>query len=143
MSVKLGELDRRDEQRQKRPLLGDKEQTDALRGEYEDSSPIFVAKVEHLCSAYTFIRRTRQDGNCFYRAFLYGLLEALLVSRAVNATESMLKLLSSIKQMLLDAGFMELVFEHAMEVLEDLLKAVANTQVWIFPQSNITSQHIL
>lgn len=124
-----GDCQFRDEQRQKRPLLGDKEQTESLRGEYQDSSPIFVAKVEHLCSAYTFLRRTRQDGNCFYRAFLYGLLEALLTSRAVDATNAMLKLLISLKQMLLDAGFMELVFEHAMEVLEDLLKAVANTQV--------------
>lgn len=75
------------------------------------------------------MRRTRQDGNCFYRAFLYGLLEALLVSRATEATHAMLKMMHSLKQMLLDAGFMELVFEHAMEVLEDLLKAVADTQV--------------
>lgn len=119
----------RDEQRQKRPLVGDKEQVDTLRNEYSDSSPTFVAKVEHLCDAYTFIRRTRQDGNCFYRAFLFGLLEALLVSRSVRTAEAMLKMMSSLKQRLLDAGFMELVFENAVEVLEELLKDVANTQV--------------
>ncbi|KAL4656389.1 ubiquitin thioesterase OTUB2 [Arapaima gigas] len=34
-------------------------------------------KYQELCKQYAFIRRIRGDGNCFYRAFAFGCLEAV------------------------------------------------------------------
>jgi hypothetical protein len=46
---------------------------------------VFVRKIERLGQAYTHLRRTRGDGNCFFRAFIYSYLEHLLLTN--NAAE--------------------------------------------------------
>ena len=48
--------------------------------EYAEGSTIFLAKIDRLGSlGYSYMRRTRGDGNCFYRAFVFGYLERLLL----------------------------------------------------------------
>jgi ubiquitin thioesterase protein OTUB1 len=119
----------RAEQSKQRPLLGEKGPIESLRTEYAESSPIFVAKVAHLCATYSSIRRTRQDGNCFYRCFIFGLLETLLVQRDAPTSAAVIKAVQGLEGTLEIAGITKLVWEDAMEVLMDLLKAVANEQV--------------
>jgi hypothetical protein len=46
------------------------------------SYPVFVAKIHSLAARYGGIRRVRSDGNCFFRAAAFGLLEWLLVNEA-------------------------------------------------------------
>jgi len=46
------------------------------------SYPVFVSKIRSLMSRYGGIRRVRSDGNCFFRATAFGLLEWLLVNEA-------------------------------------------------------------
>lgn len=38
---------------------------------------VYLDKVNDLASKYKFIRRTRPDGNCFFRAFSYANIERL------------------------------------------------------------------
>ena len=40
----------------------------------------FALSAQFLSQKYTHLRRVRGDGNCYYRAFLYGLCESLLRS---------------------------------------------------------------
>eukprot|EP01101_Sappina_pedata_P010144 TRINITY_DN6318_c0_g1_i1.p1 TRINITY_DN6318_c0_g1~~TRINITY_DN6318_c0_g1_i1.p1 ORF type:complete len:294 (-),score=93.18 TRINITY_DN6318_c0_g1_i1:13-846(-) len=61
-----------------RPFVGCKEPIATLAQEYSDSNPIFLAKIENLNKGYSHIRRIRRDGNCFYRAFFFGLLSNLI-----------------------------------------------------------------
>jgi hypothetical protein len=44
--------------------------------------PVFVSKIRSLAARYGGIRRVRSDGNCFFRAAAFGLLEWLLVNEA-------------------------------------------------------------
>jgi ubiquitin thioesterase protein OTUB1 len=119
----------RAEQSKQRPLLGEKGPIESLRTEYAESSPIFIAKVAHLCATHSSIRRTRQDGNCFYRCFIFGLLEALLDKRDAATSAAVIKSVQGLEDTLEIAGITKLVWEDAMQVLMELLKAVSDEQV--------------
>lgn len=41
---------------------------------------MFVAKIDALAKRYHSMRRTRGDGNCFYRSFVFAYLEWLLMN---------------------------------------------------------------
>jgi ubiquitin thioesterase protein OTUB1 len=46
-----------------------------------------VKKIESLMDRYSGIRRARGDGNCFYRSFVFGYLESLLISQNCEEKE--------------------------------------------------------
>ena len=49
------------------PLIGDREPLASLGAEYAAGSLVFRQKIAKLGAAYGAIRRTRGDGNCFFR----------------------------------------------------------------------------
>lgn len=49
--------------------------------EYMNGSQVFVQKIRRLQEQYGSMRRTRGDGNCFFRSFIYGYLEWLLMNQ--------------------------------------------------------------
>lgn len=51
------------------PLVGDVESPDVLLDEYKDNAAL-LPKIADFASKYSGIRRSRGDGNCFYRSFL-------------------------------------------------------------------------
>lgn len=56
-----------------------------LTAEY-DGDAIFTAKIQVLADKYKYMRRTRPDGNCFFRAFAYSYLEYLITKRETYYT---------------------------------------------------------
>ena len=113
--------------------------------EYAVGNVVFARKIESLSKSFSNLRRTRGDGNCFYRAFLYSYLESLLVTSnmeectryALIADPCPPKIIATPcppqypmhpfcrfvecvkgwRVKLIDAGFQELVFEDPMELL--------------------------
>ncbi|CAM9252740.1 unnamed protein product [Choristocarpus tenellus] len=68
-----------DEIASSQPLIGTKESLSVLLPEYQGNpKPGFTKGVEDLCRRYSSLRRVRGDGNCFYRCFLFSLLEGTL-----------------------------------------------------------------
>lgn len=59
------------------PLVGPKCSLDGLKEQYA-ASPGFLPKVQSLATRFAAMRRTRPDGNCFYRAYMYGIFELLV-----------------------------------------------------------------
>lgn len=57
-------------------MVGEKEDILVLLEEYKQDE-VYKLKVKDLSGKYKNIRRTRPDGNCFYRAFIYAYLERL------------------------------------------------------------------
>lgn len=47
--------------------------------EYAVGNPVFAKKIDSLSHSFSSMRRTRGDGNCFYRAFIFSYLEGLLL----------------------------------------------------------------
>ena len=48
--------------------------------EYAVGNPVFAKKIDSLSHSFSSMRRTRGDGNCFYRAFIFSYLEGLLLN---------------------------------------------------------------
>jgi ubiquitin thioesterase protein OTUB1 len=49
--------------------------------EYANGSQVFLDKISSLQGTYSNMRRTRGDGNCFFRSFIYRYLEWLLLQQ--------------------------------------------------------------
>ena len=64
--------------RETQSLTSEKLPTDALRTLYDKDSN-FDKGVSYLAKHYRNVRRVRGDGNCYYRALLYGMCESLLI----------------------------------------------------------------
>ncbi|KAH8114898.1 cysteine proteinase [Phellopilus nigrolimitatus] len=109
-----------------RPLITDRIPLSALREEYENGSGSFVQQIDYLRSqGFTDIRRTRGDGDCFYRSIAFAWVERMLTSR--NQTIDVAKSLSMLDSSLLilkAAGFQELAFEDFYDVLISLIRQI-------------------
>lgn len=62
-------------------LVGDRLGIMELQKEYAADDAVYLQKIQMLSKKYIHVRKTRGDGNCFYRAFGFGYLEYLLANR--------------------------------------------------------------
>ncbi|XP_054759782.1 ubiquitin thioesterase OTUB1-like [Lytechinus pictus] len=61
-------------------LISEKLPLSVLTDEFK-SDPVYCQKVEDLLTKHRFIRKTRGDGNCFFRAFGFAYFETLLTDK--------------------------------------------------------------
>jgi len=61
-------------------LVGPPVPLEELKAQYA-ANPEFLPNIESLGKRFGLLRRTRPDGNCFYRAYLFGALEQLVGQR--------------------------------------------------------------
>lgn len=90
------------------PLVGDKEPITSLNNEYSADN-IYLEKIIDLSKKYKYIRRTRPDGNCFFRAFSYANIERLLGKP--DEFEAFYKIAESSKDDLVKLGFQQFTVE--------------------------------
>ena len=109
-----------------RPLVGEREPLSALEEEYAAGAGVFLTKIAALKTSYGAIRRTRGDGNCFYRAFLFAYLENLILEIDETERDRMVKNLQSLETSLKEAGYGEIVIETPMDTLVGMLQKVAS-----------------
>ena len=63
-----------DEIKRTSKLIGNPEDLTSVQDEFKQD-PVYLAKVINLGSKYSKIRRTRPDGNCFFRALAFAYFE--------------------------------------------------------------------
>eukprot|EP00798_Chlamydomonas_sp_ICE-L_P001658 gene1658-33051_t len=66
------------------PYVAEREPLEGLNAEYEHGNEVFLYKITKLQQTFTHFRRTRGDGNCFFRAFLFSYIEGLLNSQDMD-----------------------------------------------------------
>ena len=115
------------------PMIGVPEHPMVLLQQYMNADlPGFALGIEYLGAKYTYIRKVRGDGNCFYRAFLFAYLDQLLIlkndssdpTNAARAETERLRFLRCIvdsKIILLDLGYSEIAFETFFDVFMGLI----------------------
>ncbi|KZT24962.1 cysteine proteinase [Neolentinus lepideus HHB14362 ss-1] len=115
-----------DEAMPQRPLIDQIVPMAVLRAEYENGSASFVKQIDYLVSqSYTGIRRTRGDGDCFYRSLAFRYVERLLNSQ--EPTMSVVTAISTLESrlpMLEAAGFQPLVYDDFYETLSSIIRRV-------------------
>ncbi|GLC34475.1 hypothetical protein PLESTB_001257100 [Pleodorina starrii] len=127
----------RAEQAQKSEYVGFEEPMSALKEEYINGNQNFVQKIGKLESSYSTFRRTRGDGNCFFRGFIYAYLESLLLTHDLAECNRFTSVVQSWKARLVEGGFQELVFEDAMDLLLEQVKELTK------PNTNFTHERLL
>lgn len=109
-----------------------------LDNEYTDD-PIYSSKLTYLKSKYKSIRKTRPDGNCFFRAFAYAYLEYLVKHQ--DDYESFQKLSLESKDRLIKLGFPQFTLEDFHDTVSkksvlyiSIYKIKLNNEKFIVPQ---------
>lgn len=90
------------------PFVSDLHDLSVLDNEYSDD-PIYSLKLKNLTSKYKSIRKTRPDGNCFFRAFAYAYLEYLVKHK--DDYEPFRALAEESKERLVKLGFPQFTLE--------------------------------
>ncbi|KAH8405012.1 hypothetical protein KR222_003142 [Zaprionus bogoriensis] len=103
------------------PLVSEQMPLACLTAEY-DGDAIFTAKIQVLAGKYRFMRRTRPDGNCFFRAFAYSYLEYLITNR--DAYRKFRALAEASKDKLLKLGFPSFTLEDFHGTFMDVINRV-------------------
>lgn len=103
------------------PLVSEQLSLNCLNAEYMGDA-IFTKKIEDLSVKYKFIRRTRPDGNCFFRAFAYAYLEHLIENPADYLVFR--ELAEKSKEKLVQLGFPSFTLEDFHEYFMDVIKRV-------------------
>lgn len=103
-------------------LVGPRISLDTLKEQYA-ANPEFLPKVESLSKRFEQLRRTRPDGNCFYRAYLFGICEQLAANRESHANFMLLAKQSL--QYCLEAGYEKVAIEDFYEEFLECLGRVS------------------
>ncbi|KAJ8922477.1 hypothetical protein NQ315_007505 [Exocentrus adspersus] len=100
-------------------LVGDQEPIISLNNEYSTDT-VYQEKVKDLASKYKSIRKTRPDGNCFFRAFSYANIERLLDNK--DEFNDFYKLAEDSKEVLVQLGFQQFTVEDFYDTYMEVLK---------------------
>lgn len=73
-----------------------------MESEYTEDT-VYLTKAKVLAETYSHFRKTRPDGNCFFRAFSYAYLEKLIGNK--EEYEKFQKYVRDSKDSLLALGF--------------------------------------
>lgn len=115
-----------DDEAKKFPFVGDKEPLSSLAAEYQSGSPILLEKIKVLDGQYAAIRRTRGDGNCFFRGFMFSYLEHILEAQDSAEIDRIKANVERSRKALQTLGYAELTFEDFftlfLEQLEDVIQ---------------------
>ncbi|XP_036398885.1 ubiquitin thioesterase OTUB2-like [Megalops cyprinoides] len=96
-------------------LVSKKVETSTLTQEHPEDE-----KTQDICKQYAFIRRIKGDGNCFYRALIFGHLESLLQN--VRDMQNFKDKLMQTSKDLLTAGFNESSFKDILNTFVSVVE---------------------
>lgn len=102
-------------------LVSESQAINSLNSEYLDDA-VYIAKVKDLASKYQAIRRTRPDGNCFFRAFAYAYLEYLV--RNKEEFSKFYEYAEKSRDRLTEAGFPRFTIEDFYDTFMEVINKV-------------------
>ncbi|XP_042048688.1 OVARIAN TUMOR DOMAIN-containing deubiquitinating enzyme 1-like [Salvia splendens] len=106
------------------PFVGDKEPLSSLADEYESGNPILLEKIKVLTEQYAAIRRTRGDGNCFFRGFMFAYLDHILESQDHAEIDRITVSVEQCRKTLISLGYAEFTFEDFFALFLEQLESV-------------------
>jgi|EP00505_MAST-04D_sp_SCG-Rhode-Island_P005645 ubiquitin thioesterase protein OTUB1 len=112
----------RDEIKATQKEVGDVEDPKVLMEEYKDNTN-FHHKIQNIIDRYGGVRRSRGDGSCFYRSFVFGYFERIKdkpdeIAKAVTHA-------GEVKTLLFEKGYPEFTVSDFHENYVDVLNEIA------------------
>ncbi|KAG9340135.1 hypothetical protein JZ751_021854 [Albula glossodonta] len=108
------------------PLVSERQDLSVLKMEYAQDDIVYQQKIKDLHKKYSYIRKTRPDGNCFYRAFGYSHLESLLDDS--KELQRFKAVAAKSKLDLVSQGFTEFTIEDFHNTFMDLIELCEKQQ---------------
>ncbi|XP_012288736.1 ubiquitin thioesterase otubain-like [Orussus abietinus] len=102
-------------------FVGEKESLKSLEREYAEDE-VYLSKAKALGQKYSYFRRTRPDGNCFFRAFSYAYLERLIDNK--EEYEKFRELALKSKDNLVALGFPQFTVEDFHDTFMEVIDKV-------------------
>jgi len=112
------------------PLMAELVPLSVLRAEYEGGSDAFVKQIDFLLAqGYEGVRRSRGDGDCFYRSLIFAYIERifseqdrqLAVAKSISTLENLLLKLA-------ESGFEKTVIDDSWEIPRDLITGIVDPE---------------
>lgn len=97
-----------------------------LEQEYTREVSAINEKLKGLKDNYEFVRRTRRDGNCFYRAVGFSILHHIFKYQRRDDYHTLF--INRMELYLEGAGFQKLVYEDYIEMLRESLQHISTLQ---------------
>ena len=94
----------RKEIEQTTPLISEKLNIQILLDEYKSNSE-YSNSVKIITEKYSYIRKVRRDGNCFYRSFIYRIFEEISMKNNNLLYNHMLKKIEEVKEITKNNGY--------------------------------------
>lgn len=112
---------------EKEPLISKKLPIFVIMQEFKTNN-IFLYKILDLMQNQkkSFIRKTRKDGSCFYRGFLFQMAELLIEDKNNFSKFNIFSKMVEGEKMMLKAGFQKLVFEDFQDLLKNYFISIQN-----------------
>lgn len=110
------------------PFVSGKVPIQELKSDYQVDD-IYQKKVEHLERDYDFLRRTRPDGNCFFRAFGFAYFESLLKDTNHDELDKFIKFTKTSKDDLIKLGLPSVTIEDFFDVFLEVLINIKSGQI--------------
>lgn len=117
-----------EEQMRQQPLTGIKMPIATLAPHYQ-ASPNFLTQLQQLENHYTSFRPIRGDGNCYYRAFLYSLVEHVIHNDDQKSQMIEYFKVTSWKN-LLAGGYNEMAIEVFYDTMVELLEGLTTMEAF-------------
>ncbi|KAG0054972.1 hypothetical protein BGZ83_009956 [Gryganskiella cystojenkinii] len=115
----------KDEEANTHPLVDNSVDLNELEKEYENGSAAFRNKIKNLSDSHDRMRRSRGDGNCFYRAIAFAWFERVMLAKSKPELYThAVKAMEESKDLLLAAQFEPLAFEDFYAVTLEILQSV-------------------
>lgn len=98
----------------------------SLQHEYAGNAA-FLRKIDDLPTKYDCYRRVRGDGNCFYRAYVFAILERIAVRRDIALLTRLTQHLSTTVPRMVALGMPDYCVEPFHDMLHDEVAALAES----------------
>ncbi|KAH9980568.1 peptidase C65 Otubain-domain-containing protein [Russula compacta] len=112
------------------PLIAELAPLATLRAEYEGSSEPFVKQIDFLINqGYQGIRRSRGDGDCFYRSIVFAYIERIFSQEDKKAAvAASISTLESFLPKFREVGFEDMVIDDSYEIPRDLINGITDPE---------------
>lgn len=117
------------------PYVSDLIPIEELKNSYRDDDDVYQAKIRHLEKDYQYLRRTRPDGNCFFRAFSFAYFESFIPTgdktdqANQDELDKFIKFIKESKEHLIDLGLPAVTIEDFFEIFLGTLLSIKNNEI--------------